>query len=177
MMLVLNSNESSMKKLIIGLTVCGLALLSARAQEREGVKKEGANEAEYNSEGQERDNSPEPGKRDQSTEKGKDSQGAGSQIQDASSAANTAGTDTRVTSPSGSPGVLMDEGNPDGTNTMQSATLNIAGSPLPGATRKSSSPKADDRSPNRVFTNKKQKSVSAPEATENNQPKQSSTKK
>jgi hypothetical protein len=146
-----------MRHIIIGLAICGLALTSAKAQEREGVKDEGAHEAEYNANAQERDHSGELDSRGGEGGSGE----AGSQSQDASSRANTAGTDTRTVSPAGSPAVLMsDSDQPDGTNTMQRATLNIAGSPLPGASRQSSDANLEDRSENRVFSGEEQKSVS-----------------
>jgi hypothetical protein len=45
---------------------------------------------------------------------------------------NTPGVNVRTTSPSGSPAVPMEGDERDGTNTVQSARPNIAGSPVPG---------------------------------------------
>lgn len=142
---------------IIGLFLC----IGASAQEKEGVKREGAHQSEFNSDAQDRDHTGEIDSRVQPSEDGDNGNAdPANQVQDAASAANTPGTDSRTVSSAGSPGILMeDDENPDGTNTMQRASLNIAGSPIPGSKNEGSKVKADDRSPNRVFEGETQKRV------------------
>ncbi|HLT74972.1 MAG TPA: hypothetical protein VKZ68_07790 [Ohtaekwangia sp.] len=114
----------------------GLSVVFASAQEKQGVKEEGAHQAEYNSDSQDRDHSGEIDSRVQPSE---DQEGAPADAGDQDNSEPTeenvemTPTGTRTTSPSGSPGVLMeDEKSPDGTNTRPSAQPNIAGSPVPG---------------------------------------------
>jgi hypothetical protein len=55
-------------------------------------------------------------------------------INEGNKPSNTAGANVSTSSSSGSPGVPMEGKQPrDGTNTMQKASLNIAGSPVPKA--------------------------------------------
>lgn len=145
--------------------------MTSMAQEKEGIKAEGAHEAEFNSDAQDRDASGEIDSRVQPSE---DREGppadAGNQqpenIKDASSGSVTVGTETRTASPSGSPGILV--GNPDevdGTNTVQRAKPNMAGSPVPGGTTIKTSGKPakpeDQPSKNKQFSGKEQQSVPA----------------
>jgi hypothetical protein len=148
-----NKRDSEMKRLIFIATILtSLTFIQVAAQVKEGVKKEGAHEAEYNSDAQDKDGSAEIDTRNQSEDERTGESDAGNQVHDASSAANTAGTDTKTTSASGSPAILMnDSEEADGTNTMQRASLNIAGSPLPGHKKTSSSSTTEDRSENRVM--------------------------
>jgi hypothetical protein len=139
------------KEIVISLIFGLFAAFQSNAQEQE-AKKEGARQAEFNTESQDVNSS---GAREGGNENPED------QVQDAASPANTMGTDTRTVSSAGSPGVLMaDEESPDGTNTLQRASLNIAGSPVPGGTSKSARVKTDDRSEYRTFGGKTQKKVS-----------------
>lgn len=146
--------------IIIAISACFLSI-AAQAQEKEGVKREGAHQSEYNSDAQdERDHTAEIDSRVQPSEEGDNGNAdPGNQVQDASSAANTAGVDSRTVSSAGSPGILMSEETPDGTNTMQRASLNIAGSPIPGSGNSSANKTGVDRSPNRVFEGKEQKEI------------------
>ena len=105
---------------------------------KKGIKKEGAHEAEYNANSDVKDRSADVDSRNGETTAGdrKDAE--------TTSKVNVEGTtnnqtDTRTTSSSGSPYTLMDDGERDGTNNRQSATLNIAGSPLPGHAKAMSS--------------------------------------
>jgi hypothetical protein len=109
---------------IILLLFFALIAFSTVAQKKQGVKKEGAHEAEYNAVQQDSD------AQDDSDE----GQGNSENQSDPDQVANTSGTDTKVTSSSGSPAVEDETEALDGTNTMQRASLNIAGSPLPGRT-------------------------------------------
>jgi hypothetical protein len=140
-----------MRKEIVISVIFGLfAAFPSIAQEQE-AKKEGAHQAEFNTESQDVNSS---GAREGGNENAED------QVQNAASPANTMGTDTRTVSSAGSPGILMtDEESPDGTNTLQRASLNIAGSPVPGGTSKSAQVKTDDRSEYRTFGGKTKKKV------------------
>jgi hypothetical protein len=117
-----------------------VALVTANkgmAQDKKGVKKEGAHQAEYNANAEKREHSPEIDSRNlnRSDSTGPDV-GEQSNFDDhKNSNLNTSSpAGTKTTSSSGSPGVLMgDHNTPDGTNTIQSATPNIAGSPIPGS--------------------------------------------
>jgi hypothetical protein len=142
-----------MRALIVILMMCVVGF-SVNAQKQKGVKKEGAHQAEFNADGQQKDNDaqiesrnlkePRAGK---SSIPGQDSVN----VNNAASASNTEGVDVMTTSPSGSPGIRANGGNPDGTNTMQRASLNIAGSPLPGKSKISEKPaKSSDRPDARV---------------------------
>lgn len=141
-----------------------VAVISATGQEQEGVKDEGAHQAEYNADAQDRDHSGEIDSRVQESE---DREGApvaaGEQTnrEQPRESVELAPTGTRTTSPSGSPGVLMEDGRyTDGTNTKQSAEPNIAGSPVPGDegadSRESESTDVPD---NKVFSGEPQKEV------------------
>jgi hypothetical protein len=121
-----------MKKNIILLHLFLLPLFVA-AQERRPVKPQGAHEAEFNS-GEQKERSGE----DETIE----THDAGEQDNTNKEAlidpgSNTVGTDVSTASPSGSPAIATEGAEPDGTNTMQRATLNIAGSPLPGRSKAS----------------------------------------
>ena len=150
-----------MKKIIILASIASVLSITANAQEKEGIKREGAHQSEYNADAQDdRDHSAEIDSRVQPSEEGDNGNAdPGNQIHDAASAANTPGVDSRTVSSAGSPGILMSEETPDGTNTMQRATLNIAGSPIPGSRNSASDDQGEDRSPNRVFDGEKQKRV------------------
>jgi hypothetical protein len=105
------------------------------AQEKEGVKNEGAHEAEYNTDAPVRDDGPEMNSMNlaKDDENGEKKESEEESNANNSRASNTTGVDTRTTSSAGSPGIPMDdEKQSDGTNTMQRASLNIAGSPVPG---------------------------------------------
>src|SRR5690606_9164284 len=84
---------------------------------------------------------------------------------------------TRTTSPSGSPGIRMEDPSTlDGTNTRQSAKPNIAGSPVPGATSGNESGRQDTAFPdNKIFSGEEQKSVPM-NATEKQDPDQQNRK-
>ncbi len=137
-----------------------LSVVVAFAQEKQGVKDEGAHQAEYNSDGQDRDRSDEIDSRVSENEGGTPAD-AGNQnnLEPAGENVELTPTGTRTTSASGSPGVLMEDGTyPDGTNTKQSAEPNIAGSPVPGgadfgATRQADVPE------NKVFSGETRKDV------------------
>jgi hypothetical protein len=152
-------------KTIILLLLTAFFTGSVYAQEQQGVKDEGAHQAEYNSEAQDRDHSGEINSRSQSSEDIEgDNSDPGEQV--SAAAVDTVGeadavpVGTRTTSSAGSPGVLVEDGT-DGTNTMQRAKPNIAGSPVPGGTENTTS-NTGDRSPNRSFEGeKKQKQVKA----------------
>jgi|SRR5688572_23711800 len=109
--------------------VAGLSQEQPKSQEK--PKKEGSKEIELNSEGQEREHSPEIYSGDA------EGQGSGSSTvserkeTESTDASSPAGAET--TSPSGSPGVIQDEHQPDGTNTVPSAKPNIAGAKVPGS--------------------------------------------
>lgn len=133
-------------------------VLAFGQKETQGVKKEGAHQAEYNANAPEKDHSAEvdsrtlkDGKEEETGTASNSSQGDNSGG-DASpeQTANTAGTDTRTTSSSGSPALLATDG-PDGTNTMQRATINIAGSPLPGRSGSQGQDQLDDRAESRLM--------------------------
>jgi hypothetical protein len=105
--------------------ICTFLTISSFGQ-RPGVKKEGAHQAEYNAvlqDGDAKDN----------VESNRNSPEADTVDADPDQYANTSGVDSETSSSGGSPGMPMEDANrPDGTNTMQRASLNIAGSPLPG---------------------------------------------
>ena len=166
-----------MRKIVLPIIFGVVLSAGAFAQEKEGVKREGAHEAEFNSDAQDRDHSGEIDSRVQPSEDGDNGNAdPGNQIHDASSAANTSGTDSPTVSSAGSPAILMsDSETPDGTNTMQRASLNIAGSPIPGSKRGTGQTDGEDRSPNRVFDGQKQKSV--PGASFTNTPPDKKDKK
>jgi hypothetical protein len=133
---------------IVGLL---FTVLPASGQEK-GVREEGAHEAEFNAGGQDMD----PGSNKDSGDLDSD---ADAQSNDPDQAANTSGTDTRTTSSAGSPGILMENDEvADGTNTMQRASLNIAGSPLPSQ-QSSKTRESGDRSEYRTSDGKLQKKV------------------
>jgi hypothetical protein len=113
------------------------------AQEKKGIKKEGAHEAEYNANTQEREHGPEVDMRNR--EEGIDNN-ADDQSHDPNSPANTSGTDSRMASGAGSTAEPAENGT-DGTNTMPRATLNTAGSPVPGG--KSNSAESQTNQPPR----------------------------
>jgi hypothetical protein len=108
--------------------VTGVSQEQPKSQEK--PKKEGSKEIELNSEGQEREHSPEIYSGDA------EGQGSGSSTvgerkeTESTDASSPAGA---TTSPSGSPGVIQDEHQPDGTNTVPSAKPNIAGAKVPGS--------------------------------------------
>ena len=166
-----------MRKSVLPIVLGMVLSIGAVAQEKEGVKREGAHQSEYNSDAQDRDHSAEIDSGVQPSEDGdNENSDPGNQVHDAASAANTPGTDTRTVSSAGSPGILMSDGEkPDGTNTMQRASLNIAGSPIPGSAGTGEKVNADDRSPNRVFKGEKQKRV--PGTSFTNTPPDSKDKK
>ncbi len=165
-----------MKRILV-IFLLGVGLISVNAQEKEGVKSEGAHQSEYNADAQDREHTAEIDSRVQSSEDGEDDGDAGEQSQDASSYANTGGTDTRTTSSSGSPGILMtDDEETDGTNNIQRATLNIAGSPIPGG-QSSDSKKGDGPSDNKKFDGKEQKDVPGTTKFERKQSKKRSGRK
>lgn len=150
------------------------------AQQSEGVKQEGAHQAEYNADAQDRDHSGEIDSRQngEANNAGTGEAGTG----DAGEQTNFGATvetviitpaGTRTTSPSGSPGILMEDPSTlDGTNTRQSAKPNIAGSPVPGATT-TNEPRSqsEDFPDNKIFSGKEQKAVpmNAREKQETNQ--------
>jgi hypothetical protein len=117
------------------LVVLFFSVTATFAQEKEGVKNDRAQEAEYNADAPVRDNSSDVNSRDlaKEGEKAEKKESGEEDNTNNSNQSNTTGTDTRTTSSAGSPGIPMeDERQSDGTNTMQRASLNIAGSPLPG---------------------------------------------
>ena len=91
--------------------------------------KEGSKEIELNSEGQERENAPEINSRE--------GEGSGSGTSEARPQSNSSKAvlpaEGRSSSSAGSPGVIIDAHQPDGTNTVPSAKPNIAGSKVPGS--------------------------------------------
>lgn len=148
---------------LITLMIACLMTVAVNAQEAEGVKPEGAHEAEYNSDAQDRDHSGEIDSRVQPSE---DSEGGDFEREshDPDQAANTSGVTHRTVSSSGSPAILMTEEVPDGTNTMQRATLNTAGSPVPGrgAGQMSQHTEGDVRSENRKSDGELHKEIPGP---------------
>ena len=134
------------------------------AQQSEGVKEEGAHEAEYNANAQDRDHSGEIDSRQNGdAADGNQNANAGEQTNFGATAENViiSPAGTRTTSPAGSPGVLMEDSSiPDGTNTKQSAEPNIAGSPVPGAGRANAAGSQDSDVPdNKVFSGDEQNAV------------------
>jgi hypothetical protein len=127
------------------------------AQTKEGVKKEGAHQSEYNANATEREHSPEIDSRNPNHSDSSSSDvGQQDNFEDnRHSDVNTPSpAGTKTTSSSGSPGVLMgDHNTPDGTNTIQSATPNIAGSPVPGAKKENA--KKPGIAENKNFSNQK----------------------
>lgn len=172
-----------MKKtgLIIAILFSGTLVF---AQEKEGVKDEGAHEAEFNSDAQDRDHSGEIDSRVQPSE---DREGrpadAGQQSNEEGEVAGdvntTTGAMTRHASSSGSPGVMMDdEHERDGTNTMQRAELNVGGAPLPGGERgpvKAQKPENRKPNDNKIFTGDLHEEIPADKALET--PRSKSDKK
>jgi hypothetical protein len=157
-----------MKKLIIPIALATLAFSGAYAQNHEGVKKEGAHEAEYNADAQDRNHSGEIDSRVNNKDTTSDQSSTANQdnterFNDQATAPSSPWGDSRTVSSSGSPGVLAkDQDVTDGTNTIQQAQPNIAGSPVPGGknTRsKQTGPQNDERSENRRFRMENQKSV------------------
>lgn len=147
------------------LSVCSLFATTAMAQQSEGVKEEGAHQAEYNADGQVRDASAEVDSREngEPVEGDAAAANAGEQTNLDAPAENViiTPTGTRTTSPSGSPGVLMDDPSvTDGTNTQQSASPNIAGSPVPGGSGTGNGRDSNaEITDNKKFSGKEQKSV------------------
>jgi|GEM_PF-4187978 hypothetical protein len=146
------------------LSVCSLFATGAIAQQSEGVKEEGAHQAEYNADGQVRDASAEVDSREngEPAEVDAAAANAGEQTNLDAPAENViiTPTGTRTTSPSGSPGVLMDDPSvTDGTNTQQSASPNIAGSPVPGGSAGNGRDSNAEIPDNKKFSGKEQESV------------------
>lgn len=123
-----------MKKLVglIILLCCGFLVQAQMDEKRE----EGANEAEFNSNAQERDNAAEIDSREDELEEDEgNTQDVGQQSNAVSvTPSNTGGVQTATTSSAGSPALLAEDNgrSADGTNTVQRASPNIAGSPVPG---------------------------------------------
>jgi hypothetical protein len=171
-----------MKKLIIPIAIISaLTVTTLHAQNEDGIKQEGAHEAEYNADSEVRDRSADVDSRVENNDTLRDQSNAGNQdnterFNDEATAPSSPWGDSRTVSSSGSPGVLAkDETATDGTNTMQKAEPNIAGSPIPGARKSKTSgknPQNDERSENRRFGMEEQKSV-----PNNAQRKQSEAKK
>ena len=140
----LSTKRSIMKSIVLSLLVISLISITAysqdKAKDKKGVKKEGAHQAEYNSNTEERDHAADIDSRN-ATKGANDEnvndvgeQEANENADDAQSETNTAGVPSRDVSSSGSPGVAA-EGALDGTNTVQRAKLNTAGSPIPGSSK------------------------------------------
>jgi hypothetical protein len=102
-----------------------------KPKSQENPKEEGSKEIELNSEGQERDHSPEIYSGNEEGE-GSGSSAVGARKEEESTDASSP-VGPKTTSPSGSPGVIQDEHQPDGTNTVPSAKPNIAGAKVPGS--------------------------------------------
>ena len=146
---------------ILGLVLINTSLF---AQESEGIKEEGAHQAEYNANAQDRDHSGEIDSRQAADAPGDgDSTGVGDQTNFGATVETVIITPagTRTTSSSGSPGILMeDNSTTDGTNTRQSAQPNIAGSPVPDAAPAGKTKRQDSDVPdNKIFSGKEQKAV------------------
>ena len=143
-----------MKKNILFILVLCLATLTTiaqeKAKEKKGIKSEGAHQAEYNANTEERDHAADVDSRN-ATQGGNDQnlndageQEANEDSNDAENETNTAGVPSRDVSSAGSPGVPSKNGAVDGTNTMQRAKLNTAGSPIPGSSGKTESARTSD---------------------------------
>lgn len=148
---------------ILCFAICALITTTTFAQQSEGVKKEGAHQAEYNADAQDRDNSGEIDSRQNGEANNAGTGDAGEQTNFGATVETVIITPagTRTTSPSGSPGILMEDPSTlDGTNTRQSAKPNIAGSPVPGATTTNESrSQSEDFPDNKIFSGEKQKAV------------------
>jgi hypothetical protein len=144
------------KVIILGFLAMFLSVFAVQAQQ----KQEGAHEAEYNADSQDREGSGEIDSRiDPSANEDGNRVDAGEQDNVTGTTTptiNITPTDTRTTSSAGSPGVLMEgDETPDGTNTMQRAKPNIAGSPVPGSKQKESGAGSrEDLSDNKIFSDK-----------------------
>lgn len=128
-----------MKELRSGLIFIALFIgVAGFSQERR--KDEGSKEIELNSEGQQRENSPEI------TIRGEGGEGSGSSTTDSlRQSQSSTPVGPKTTSPSGSPGVISDEYQPDGTNTVPRAKPNIAGSKVPGSRVTPPRPKTSEK--------------------------------
>jgi hypothetical protein len=124
-----------MKKicLILFLVIAG----SAFAQERT----EGAHQAEINSRQNEVDGEVGPSQNMRDSRNVSEANEESVDPDSASNETNTRGVNVTTTNPGSSPGYPLNDGR-DGTNTKAEATLNIAGSPVPGSGTKSASPPA-----------------------------------
>lgn len=164
-----------MKKLI--LFVCAISLVSLsvigqdKAKEKKGVKSEGAHQAEYNANTQERDHAAEidsrnatKGSQDQNTSDVGEEE-ANEESNDTENETNTAGVPSRDVSSSGSPGMATEDEALDGTNTMQRAKLNTAGSPIPGS-RAASVRTSDNRKSGSARANESATKAKQPQAKE-----------
>lgn len=127
------------------------------SQDNEGVKREGNHQSEYNADAQQRDNAAEYDSRDMESK-----EEIGTERSEETQSTTIASGGGSTASPSGSPGLLNEnQKDTDGTNTMQRATLNTAGSPVPGSAVKTSKQGEDDRSDSRKISGKEQKTVPA----------------
>jgi hypothetical protein len=152
------------KRNIVFLIIGTFISLAAYAQQSEGIKDEGAHEAEYNADAQDRDHSGEIDSRQNDDVDGSENTtDVGEQTNFGATVENVIITPagTRTTSPSGSPGIRMEDPSmPDGTNTRQSARPNIAGSPVPDASEvKDSENRGTDLPDNKIFSGEEQRSV------------------
>jgi len=144
-----------MKKILLSFFILSVFAITVSAQdkakEKKGVKQEGAHQAEYNSNTEERDHAADIDSRNATKAKGDErindagEQEANEESADAENETNTEGVSTKDASSSGSPAVPSEDEELDGTNTVQRAKLNTAGSPIPGGGRNASVKPADNR--------------------------------